>query len=78
MGMAFNRSLWKDFQQCADMFCSVDDYNWDWSLLHVAQKCLPSLYGETPNEKEKPKFILGALVLKAHRIFHIGEWYALP
>ena len=27
MAMAFNRSLWREFQSCADMFCSFDDYN---------------------------------------------------
>lgn len=77
MGMAFNRSVWKNFQQCSELFCSVDDYNWDWSLLHVAQQCLPSLFGDPTNVKMKSKFILGALVLKAPRVFHIGEWYSL-
>lgn len=77
MGMAFNRSVWKNFQQCSELFCSVDDYNWDWSLLHVAQQCLPSLFGDPTNVKMKSKFILGALVLKAPRVFHIGEWYLL-
>ena len=77
MGMAFNRSVWKNFQQCSELFCSVDDYNWDWSLLHVAQQCLPSLFGDPTDVKTKSKFILGALVLKAPRVFHIGEWYSL-
>lgn len=74
MGMSFNRSVWNDFRQCADKFCSVDDYNWDWSLLHVAQQCFPSLFGNPTDEKGKSKFVLGALVLKAPRVFHIGEW----
>ncbi|XP_046636877.1 alpha-1,6-mannosyl-glycoprotein 2-beta-N-acetylglucosaminyltransferase-like [Daphnia pulicaria] len=73
MGMAFNRSVWINFQQCSELFCSVDDYNWDWSLLHVAQQCLPKLFGDPTNLKMKSKFILGALVLKAPRVFHIGE-----
>jgi alpha-1,6-mannosyl-glycoprotein beta-1,2-N-acetylglucosaminyltransferase len=77
MGMAFNRSVWINFQQCSELFCSVDDYNWDWSLLHVAQQCLPKLFGDPTNLKMKSKFILGALVLKAPRVFHIGEWYSL-
>lgn len=78
MGMAFNRTVWHEFRQCAQMFCTVDDYNWDWSLLHVAQKCLPTLHGEPPPKgSSRPKFILSALVLKAPRVFHIGEWYIL-
>ena len=71
MGMAFNRTVWNQFRQCSNLFCSVDDYNWDWSLLHVAQKCLPSILSDT-KEPDK-KFVLGALVLKAPRVFHIGE-----
>ena len=74
MGMAFNRTVWSGFRRCAKLFCSVDDYNWDWSLLHVAQQCLPGLLGE--NEATESKFLLGALVLKGPRVFHIGEWYA--
>nr|CAG4636855.1 EOG090X0302 [Ceriodaphnia reticulata] len=77
MGMAFNRSIWKDFQHCADMFCSVDDYNWDWSLLHVAQQCLPSLYGDPPNEKGKTKFILGACYEQLSSIYGDQEEYKL-
>ena len=74
MGMAFNRSVWTEFHQCADMFCTVDDYNWDWSLFHVAQKCLPTLQPASVFDGGRSKFVLGALVLKAPRVFHIGEW----
>ena len=74
MGMAFNRTVWKQFHQCADLFCTIDDYNWDWSLFHVAQKCLPSLQGTSASLTGPNKFILGALVLRAPRVFHIGEW----
>ena len=27
MAMAFNRTLWREFQNCSDLFCSFDDYN---------------------------------------------------
>jgi len=73
MGMAFNRTVWNSFQLCSSLFCSVDDYNWDWSLFHVAQHCLPGLLAD-PSKKEE-KFLLQALVLKGPRVFHIGEWY---
>jgi len=70
MGMAFNRTVWKEFLLCSEMFCNIDDYNWDWSLYHVSQLCLPT---KLKNVKNKKKFILAALVLKAPRVFHIGE-----
>ncbi len=83
MGMAFNRSLWTQLHRCADLFCSVDDYNWDWSLSHVAQKCLPGLQPRRPDADAPlppppppppPASLLSALVLRAPRVFHIGEW----
>lgn len=72
MGMSFNRSVWNDLVQCAETFCSVDDYNWDWSLAHVTRLCLPTLLGKQSKASEST---LGALVLKVPRVFHLGEWY---
>ncbi|KAK3919406.1 Alpha-1,6-mannosyl-glycoprotein 2-beta-N-acetylglucosaminyltransferase [Frankliniella fusca] len=59
MGMAFNRSVWSDMRTCAQYFCTYDDYNWDWSLQHTSQNCLPHR--------------LHAMVMKGPRVFHIGE-----
>lgn len=59
MGMAFNRSVWTDMRMCAKFFCAYDDYNWDWSLQHISQNCLPHR--------------LHAMVMKGPRVFHIGE-----
>ncbi|XP_055679499.1 alpha-1,6-mannosyl-glycoprotein 2-beta-N-acetylglucosaminyltransferase isoform X2 [Lutzomyia longipalpis] len=59
MGMAFNRTTWKEIIKCAEHFCSYDDYNWDWSLQHVSQHCL--------------KQRLHVMVVKGPRVFHIGE-----
>ncbi|CAG9813297.1 unnamed protein product [Phaedon cochleariae] len=59
MGMAFNRSTWMQIVDCATFFCGYDDYNWDWSLQQVSEKCL----------KQK----LHAMVAVAPRVFHIGE-----
>ncbi|XP_041374173.1 alpha-1,6-mannosyl-glycoprotein 2-beta-N-acetylglucosaminyltransferase-like [Gigantopelta aegis] len=39
-GMAFRKYIWKLFKECAKSFCLFDDYNWDWSLMHVAATCI--------------------------------------
>ncbi|XP_023016599.2 alpha-1,6-mannosyl-glycoprotein 2-beta-N-acetylglucosaminyltransferase [Leptinotarsa decemlineata] len=59
MGMAFNRSTWNQIAECATDFCEYDDYNWDWSLQHLSQRCL--------------KHELQAVSVRAPRVFHIGE-----
>ncbi|XP_025201151.1 alpha-1,6-mannosyl-glycoprotein 2-beta-N-acetylglucosaminyltransferase isoform X2 [Melanaphis sacchari] len=59
MGMAYNRTVWKQFVDCADTFCKYDDYNWDWSLQSVSNNCLSHEFK--------------VFVLKAPRVFHIGE-----
>ena len=59
MGMALNRKTWKNIEECATSFCQYDDYNWDWSLLHISLNCL----------KQKLK----VMVPHAPRVFHIGE-----
>lgn len=59
MGFAFNHSVWQQIKACSSQFCDHDDYNWDWSLLHVSSSCLPQK--------------LHTLVLRAPRVFHIGE-----
>lgn len=63
MGMAFRKETWRGLSNCAEGFCSYDDYNWDWSLQRVSQECLP----QTSRLK--------ALVARGPRVFHIGEWY---
>ena len=42
------------------LFCTFDDYNWDWSLQHISMTCIPQR--------------LKVMVMKSPRIFHIGEW----
>ncbi|XP_059157422.1 alpha-1,6-mannosyl-glycoprotein 2-beta-N-acetylglucosaminyltransferase-like isoform X2 [Physella acuta] len=59
MGMTFNRSVWLEIKKCINEFCTFDDYNWDWTLQHLSMKCIP----------DKIKL----LVMKASRIFHVGE-----
>ncbi|XP_065218790.1 alpha-1,6-mannosyl-glycoprotein 2-beta-N-acetylglucosaminyltransferase-like isoform X2 [Planococcus citri] len=59
MAITFNRPIWQELKSCAKKFCTYDDYNWDWSLLAVSTTCLA---------KE-----ITAMVLRAPRVFHIGE-----
>ena len=58
-GMAFNRNVWTKLQACYKFYCMFDEYDWDWSILHVSTTCL----------KEKLK----AMIVMLPRVFHIGE-----
>ncbi|XP_048002837.1 alpha-1,6-mannosyl-glycoprotein 2-beta-N-acetylglucosaminyltransferase isoform X2 [Leguminivora glycinivorella] len=60
MGMVFNRTVWNSIMSLQDQFCEYDDYNWDYSLLHLSQ-----------NRKGKEKFKV--MMCKGPRVFHIGE-----
>ncbi|ESN92151.1 hypothetical protein HELRODRAFT_89958, partial [Helobdella robusta] len=59
MGMAFNKKTWVEIKKCGTAFCQMDDYNWDWSLHFVSLSCIPSK--------------LKVMMMKAPRVFHIGE-----
>ncbi|KAL3095341.1 hypothetical protein niasHS_007440 [Heterodera schachtii] len=59
MGMAVDRTLWKAVQNCSKLFCSYDDYNWDWTLLQLSVKCLSSK--------------MRVIYTKAPRVLHIGD-----
>ncbi|XP_014209608.1 alpha-1,6-mannosyl-glycoprotein 2-beta-N-acetylglucosaminyltransferase [Copidosoma floridanum] len=69
MGMAFNRATWKHVRRRAKQFCTYDDYNWDWSLQHIAQTCF------SPDSKSSlvPCSGLITIMMRAPRVFHIGE-----
>jgi alpha-1,6-mannosyl-glycoprotein beta-1,2-N-acetylglucosaminyltransferase len=60
MGLAMNRRTWNVIRTCAQLFCTYDDYNWDYSLMPIAANCFPSH--------------LHVLYVHAPRVFHIGEW----
>ncbi|KAG7306746.1 hypothetical protein JYU34_008177 [Plutella xylostella] len=60
MGMAFNRTVWASIMAHQDQFCAYDDYNWDYSLLHLSQ-----------NRGAVGKFKV--MLCKGPRVFHIGE-----
>uniref|UniRef100_A0A0K0FVG4 Alpha-1,6-mannosyl-glycoprotein 2-beta-N-acetylglucosaminyltransferase n=1 Tax=Strongyloides venezuelensis TaxID=75913 RepID=A0A0K0FVG4_STRVS len=59
MGMVIDNNLWNNMAKCSELFCSYDDYNWDWTLLHVSLKCM----------KNRMK----ALLVTSPRILHIGD-----
>ncbi|CAL7938128.1 unnamed protein product [Xylocopa violacea] len=71
MGMAFNRVTWNKLRKCAAQFCSYDDYNWDWSLQHIAQTCLPTSKGSGIAPRTESGLI--TMMMRAPRVFHIGE-----
>ena len=72
--MVITRDIWKRFQQHAVEYCTYDDYNWDWAIVHLMDKgVLPSrvLYPNKPQvmhigvdggglhgEKNRPKWHL--------------------
>ncbi|GBP41854.1 Alpha-1,6-mannosyl-glycoprotein 2-beta-N-acetylglucosaminyltransferase [Eumeta japonica] len=60
MGMVFNRTVWSSIMRLQEQFCSYDDYNWDYSLLHLSQ-----------NRPGQEKFKV--MLCKGPRVFHIGE-----
>ncbi|XP_072946612.1 alpha-1,6-mannosyl-glycoprotein 2-beta-N-acetylglucosaminyltransferase-like isoform X2 [Epargyreus clarus] len=60
MGMVFNRTVWRGIAELHEQFCAYDDYNWDYSLLHLSQ-----------NRPRRDKFRV--ILCKGPRVFHIGE-----
>ncbi|XP_046658260.1 alpha-1,6-mannosyl-glycoprotein 2-beta-N-acetylglucosaminyltransferase-like isoform X2 [Homalodisca vitripennis] len=59
LGFSFNRTFWNVLRECASVFCTFDDYNWDWSYQYAAQQCF--------FQKLTP------LVVRASRVFHVGD-----
>lgn len=60
MGMALNKTVWNSIMALEHEFCAYDDYNWDYSLLHLSQ-----------NRRGVEKFKV--ILCKGPRVFHIGE-----
>nr|CAH8854199.1 unnamed protein product [Trichobilharzia regenti] len=60
MGIAISRSVWEKIKSCEKIFCTYDDYNWDWTLQYVGQHCFPN--------KLKVLTLPGST-----RVFHLGE-----
>ncbi|KAI6241481.1 Alpha-1,6-mannosyl-glycoprotein 2-beta-N-acetylglucosaminyltransferase [Aphelenchoides fujianensis] len=59
MGMAINSETWNRIRNCTELFCTYDDYNWDWSLLHISLKCM------------QPR--MRVLLTKSPRVIHVGD-----
>ncbi|XP_055331664.1 alpha-1,6-mannosyl-glycoprotein 2-beta-N-acetylglucosaminyltransferase-like [Paramacrobiotus metropolitanus] len=59
IGIVFDFDHYKAINSCASIFCTVDDYNWDWSLNFLTDRCL----------KKEYKMLLPL----APRVLHIGD-----
>ncbi|CAK5074057.1 unnamed protein product [Meloidogyne enterolobii] len=61
MGLIFGKNLWEKIrsENCSNFFCNYDDYNWDWTLMQLSVKCLPSK--------------LRVIYAEAPRVIHIGD-----
>ena len=51
--------MWTQLVKYAEEFCSIDDYNWDWTLVYLAQKRFAY-----------PRVMLSS----ATRVIHLGSW----
>lgn len=59
LGMTISYTLWTTLVKYAEEFCNVDDYNWDWSLVYLAQQRL-----------SYPRVMWSS----ASRVIHLGSW----
>ncbi|KAJ2953494.1 hypothetical protein O0L34_g1092 [Tuta absoluta] len=59
MCLAFNRTVWNNIMELHHQFCEYDDYNWDFSLLHLSQN--------RPNRQ-----MFRVMLCRGPRVFHIG------
>nr|XP_019947035.1 PREDICTED: alpha-1,6-mannosyl-glycoprotein 2-beta-N-acetylglucosaminyltransferase-like [Paralichthys olivaceus]XP_019947036.1 PREDICTED: alpha-1,6-mannosyl-glycoprotein 2-beta-N-acetylglucosaminyltransferase-like [Paralichthys olivaceus] len=59
IGMALSREVYYKLMGCSHVFCTYDDYNWDWTLQHLSGTCIP-----------KP---LKVLVAQGSRVLHTGD-----
>lgn len=63
MGFVINRTVWNKIVKCSEVFCTYNDYNWDFTFRYISQNCLPS--------------VISTMVVRRPRVFHIGEWFVL-
>ncbi|CAF0703814.1 unnamed protein product [Brachionus calyciflorus] len=59
IGILVSRKFFEQIKNCSKMFCEYDDYNWDWSLQQVIQKCF--------------KDVVVSLYPTFSRVAHLGE-----
>jgi hypothetical protein len=57
--MTISHSLWSLLVKYAEEFCTIDDYNWDWSLVYLAQQRF-----------DFPRVMWSS----ATRVIHLGSW----
>lgn len=59
IGMGISREMYYKLMGCHDVYCSYDDYNWDWTLQHLSGTCV-----------SKP---IKVLVAQGSRVMHTGD-----
>lgn len=59
IGMGLTKDVYYKIMGCASVFCTYDDYNWDWTLQHLSSQCL-----------SKPLKVIAA---QASRVLHTGD-----
>lgn len=59
IGMGISREMYYKLMGCNDVYCSYDDYNWDWTLQHLSGNCI-----------SKP---IKVLVAQGSRVMHTGD-----
>jgi len=57
--MTISHLVWSLLVKYVEEFCNLDDYNWDWSLVHLAQERFQS-----------PRVMWSS----ASRVIHLGSW----
>ena len=57
--MTISHTVWRLLIKYAEEFCRIDDYNWDWTLVYLAQQRLHS-----------PRVMWSSL----SRVMHLGSW----
>jgi alpha-1,6-mannosyl-glycoprotein beta-1,2-N-acetylglucosaminyltransferase len=59
LGMTISHAVWVLLVKYAEEFCTIDDYNWDWSLVYLAQQRF-----------NNPRVMWSS----ATRVIHLGSW----
>lgn len=59
IGMGISREMYYKLMGCNEVYCTYDDYNWDWTLQHLSGNCI-----------SKP---IKVLVAQGSRVMHTGD-----
>ncbi|XP_042240097.1 alpha-1,6-mannosyl-glycoprotein 2-beta-N-acetylglucosaminyltransferase-like [Homarus americanus] len=59
LGYSLNRNAWNLIKECRELFCTFDDYNWDWTLYKLVLYCT------------RPRLTM--LGVSLSRVLHVGS-----